>query len=496
MMHKVGLFPQRVATPQIDMKNYFGREKETAEFLRLFQKRTASLVVCQGRRRVGKSTFVSQCAAKANHFFRFEGLPPRAGITRVDQLAAFAERLANQTHAPKLTLESWPQAFGLLASLLPKGDTKIVLLLDEISWMANGDPDFAGHLKAVWDNEFSKFPKLIVVLCGSVSSWIDENILNSTGFVGRCSREFWLQPLTLPNCNQFWGKARERITPAEKLKILSVTGGIPRYLEEINPSLTAEKNIEALCFTKGALLFNEFDQIFHDIFNKRAGTYRTIVETLVEGRRTPADISRALKRGRGGDLTNALHDLSRAGFIHPDTAFNPETGKDDGGIGYRLSDNYLRFYLKYVAPVRGQVEKGLYQWAPLETLRAWDTIMGLQFENLIHQNLDVVLRKIGLENIPVLNAGPYAQTQTQRRKPCQIDLLIRSKQAIYVFETKFRRTIRKTVVEEVKEKVARMKLPHSLSIRTGLIYEGELEDGIREADYFDCLIRFGDLLEP
>ena len=60
-----------------------------------------------------------------------------------EQLAAFAEQLTAQTKLPRMVLETWPQAFQILATALPlKG--KVVLLLDEISWMAAGDKDFAG----------------------------------------------------------------------------------------------------------------------------------------------------------------------------------------------------------------------------------------------------------------------------------------------------------------------------------------------------------------
>jgi hypothetical protein len=360
--------------------------------------------------------------------------------------------------------------------------------------MAIGDPDFAGHLKAAWDNYFSKIRRLVVVLCGSVSSWIEENILNSTGFVGRCSQQFRLEPLALPDCNRFWGKKGARICAAEKLKVLAVTGGIPRYLEEIKLSLTAEQNIEAICFTKGALLFREFDQIFHDIFTRKAATYRDIIHTLLGGRRTVSEISRALKKKPGGILTAALKDLSEAGFIRHDIAFDPMSGKTSSAIGYRLSDNYLRFYLKYIEPAREKIEKGLYHWAPIETLHAWDTIMGLQFENLVLQNVNILMGRIGLANVPVLNAGPFIQTQTQRRKACQVDLLIRTKHSLYVFEIKFRNNIGKNVVEDVQEKVLRMKLPRSISVRTGLIYEGTLDPAISESDYFDFLVPFRDLL--
>jgi uncharacterized protein len=475
------------------MSFYVGRKEETLDFMQLRRKKSSSLVICHGRRRIGKSTFISECARKFDHFLVFEGLPPRRGITKQDQLASFAERLAQQTPLPKVSLDSWPQAFQLLSSVIPSSGWT-VLLLDEISWMAIGDPDFAGHLKSAWDNHFSRRSKLVVVLCGSVSSWIDSNILNNTGFVGRCSRQILLGPLALPDCNLFWRSKKTNAT--EKLKMLSVTGGVPRYLEELDPAQDAEQNIHRMCFEPGSPLFHEFDQIFHDIFSRRATTYREIVNTLVNGRRTVSQISWALKQSRGGNLSAALHDLEQAGFLCGDVSFDLKTGcVRPRSTRYRLSDNYVRFYLRYVAPIKTQIKMGLYRQVPLESFRAWPTIMGLQFENLVLGSFDVVRRELGLERLPVLNAGPYWQNKTQRQQACQIDLLLRTKHSLYVVEVKLRGKIDRSVIGEVREKVRRLKIPGDLSVRTALIYQGELQAGIEEDGYFDFLIPFGELLD-
>ncbi len=470
------------------MDGYIGRSEERQEFRRLLQKKIASLVTVQGRRRIGKSRFIAECAEEADHFLSFMGLPPREDITKQAQLDAFAGQLAKQTKAPKLSLDGWPSAFQLLASQLPVSGT-VVMLLDEISWMAVGDADFAGHLKTAWDMHFSKRQRLVVVLCGSVSSWIEQNILNNTGFVGRCAWQFRLGELSLPECVQFWGKRGARISVAEKLRLLSVTGGVPRYLEEINPARTAEQNIADLCFNPAGMLFNEFDSIFHDIFTRKAETYREIVRTLVAGARSVDQISAELDRARGGSLSASLMDLEQAGFITRDIPFDPETGRSrPRDARYRLSDNYLRFYLKYVDPVKARITKGLMKNTALEKLDAWDTIMGLQFENLVHANLDLLLALIGLDKKLVLNAGPYLQKQTLRRQGCQIDLLIRTRRSLYVFEIKFRKHIAVSIVDEVREKVKRLKLPKGQSVRTGLIYCGDLGPEIDGRDDFDFLV--------
>lgn len=211
---------------------FVGRDQYIRDLKRLMRKKTASLVTCRGRRRIGKSTLIREFGKQAARYLELEGLPPRPGLTNGDQLRNFSRQLASQTDLPELALDSWPQAFQLLASALD--DRWTVVLMDEISWLGGYDPDFPGHLKRAWDGAFKRHAKLILVLCGSVSTWIDANILNSTGFVGRDSWDIVLDELPLYYCDQFWGPARARVAAAEKLTVLSITGGIPRYLEEVS----------------------------------------------------------------------------------------------------------------------------------------------------------------------------------------------------------------------------------------------------------------------
>ena len=161
--------------------------------------------------------------------------------------------------------------------------------------MGDLDPDFLGKLKNTWDLEFSDNPNLILVLCGSVSSWIEKNIINSTGFFGRTTLNLNLNELSISESNQFWNKLGEGVSPYEKFKILSVTGGIPRYLELINPKLSAEENIRSLCFTKQGPLSEEFERIFTDIFGKKSPYYRNIIEKLVDGPHEQTELAQKFK---------------------------------------------------------------------------------------------------------------------------------------------------------------------------------------------------------
>ena len=225
---------------------FVGRKEYLDDLSALWRKSTSSLVACRGRRRIGKSTLIAQFAERtAEAFLSFEGLPPRKGMTNRRQLDNFATSLSRQTNQPRLVLENWQDAFFWLNEAIDNGK-RTVVLLDEISWMGAYDPDFPGYLKSAWDKLLHRHDKLVVVVCGSVSAWIKRNILDNTGFAGRFSRDYILPELPLSACPAFWGPGAERVSSRELFDMLSVTGGIPRYLEEVDPALSADENIRRL----------------------------------------------------------------------------------------------------------------------------------------------------------------------------------------------------------------------------------------------------------
>ena len=218
---------------------FLNRNDEIASLKSLFELNKSSICVCRGRRRIGKSRLIEEFGKHTTHFIPIQGLAPRNGINKKNQLANFGSQLSKHTSLPNFVPDTWDQAFSFLNSVI--GRSKTVVLLDEISWMANGERDFPGLLKIAWDSELSKHPKLILVLCGSVSSWIDKNILKNTGFRGRVSVSLNVQELNLFYCNQFWDSSPGIVSTTEKLKLLSITGGVPKYLEEINTKQSAKK---------------------------------------------------------------------------------------------------------------------------------------------------------------------------------------------------------------------------------------------------------------
>ena len=386
------------------MDGFIGRDSELRQLEDLFDNRTANLVVVKGRRRIGKSRLIQKFASKYT-FYSFMGLNPYKGISAQDQRNEFARRLQELFKFPPLRAEDWGDLFSVLAEQAQNG--RVVILLDEISWMADQSPEFLAKLKVVWDQQFKKNTDLILVLCGSVSSWIEKNIEHSTGYFGRPSLSMVLQQLPLHICKQFWFPYADQVSAFEMYKVLSVTGGVPRYLELINPKKSAEDNIRNLFFSSNSPLIDEFDKIFAEIYSSRNIVYKSIIELLIEGSKTQEDIRLALNIAQSGDFSDYLNDLEVGGFIARDRTWNIMNNRPSNLSHYRLKDNYTRFALRYIIPNIARIKQGLYEERSITSLPGWDIIMGLQFENLVISNYKKVIRLIGLRLEDVLFANPF-----------------------------------------------------------------------------------------
>ncbi len=472
---------------------FVGRNKPLKRLQLLLNKKTASLVVIKGRRRIGKSRLIEEFG-KGKRFLHFTGIPPDKGVTAQDQRNVFASRLGEYCNFPALRSNDWSDLFAMLVDQTRSG--QVIILLDEISWMAMDDPTFLGKLKNAWDMALKKNPQLILILCGSVSVWIEKNILSSTGYFGRIPIKITLDELSLVDCNKLLDAQQFSGTNYEKFQILAITGGVPWYLEQLQPGYTAEQNIKNICFTEGAVLVGEFNDIFHDLFDSKAIIYKEIVKLLANGSLENSEIAELLKYERSGALSNYLAQLTQSKFVTRDKCWSFKSGKYMRLSKYRLSDNYLRFYLKFIEPNVERIERGDCETVYLSGMPGYLTVLGHQFENLVIKNRKSVFKILGLSPSEVLSDNPYFQHKTARQAGCQIDYLIQTRlNTLFVFEIKFSKNIlESSIIAEVKEKIKRLVVPRGFSCVPVLIHVNGVSDAVIDAGYFHKIIDFSQLL--
>jgi len=474
--------------------NFFGRESQLADLQALWGKSVASLCTCRGRRRIGKSTLIERFAALSNaRFIKIEGVKPKPNYDNDSELKAFALQLSAQTGADDTPPSNWLNAFLRLDREI-HDDERTVVLLDEVSWLGYFDEMFADTIKIAWDNYWKKHDRLVVVLCGSVSGWIKENIIDNSAFMGRRSLDMDVRELPLAQCVKFWGNAVGRIDVREIIDVLSVTGGVPRYLEEVDPSLSADENIRRMAFRAKSTLRTDFDEMFLDAITRQPQLSGRVIRCLVGGAMSVTEVARELDMEKGGKISDALELLKEAGLVALDAGRNPETGSRQRERRYRLKDNYSRFYLKYIEPGKDMIDDGSYSFIGLNSLDGWESIMGYAFENLVVNNYPDLIGPLHLGNALIESAAPFRRASSGQGKGMQIDLLLQTRRALYVVEVKRQREIGREVIREVEEKVARIDRPAGKSIRTALVYDGHLAPIVETDNYFDAIVPFRTLL--
>lgn len=474
---------------------FVGRTQELENLSQLWKKRTASLVTCRGRRRIGKSSLIEEFARRSKcRFIEIAGLAPQPKMNNADQLANFAAQLTLQTDLPRsLRFDNWIEAFTYLDFAL-REDVPTVVLLDEASWMGRYDDNFAGSLKTVWDTKLKHHDKLILVICGSVSTWISQNILENSAFAGRLSLNMTIEELPLKSCVEFWGAKKSRLAVKDILDVLAVTGGVPKYLEEIDGSVSADENIRRLCFIPEGALVEEFEQIFSEIFEESAPIKKSILKALSKGSLTAGEIAARVGVERNGHLSRHLKELETGGFIAREGGLNPETDRPLKIETFRIRDNYTRFYLHHIEPRLSAIKAGTFAFSTMNGLEGWQGILGLQFENLIVSHYREILPFLHMGGSLVLSAAPYQKRGTMKEPGVQIDLLLQMKSAAYFIEVKHADRIDVSIEKEMLDKMEKVALVGAKSRRAVLVTAGEVNPRVIENGFFDAIISARELL--
>jgi len=451
------------------------------------------LVVIKGRRRIGKSRLAEEFA-KNKRFLPFSGLAPIEAIDSQHQRNAFAIQLAKNLQLSPLTFLDWSDALNHLSAHLTNEPT--VILFDEISWMGSKDPTFIPKLKVWWDLELQRHPNLTLIFCGSVSRWIEENILKSTAFFGRINLKIDLTELSLSECSEFLRLKGFKGSSYDTYKLLAVTGGVPWYLDQVLPQQTTDENLKRLAFAKDGLFTIEFERIFHDLFDNKGSTYKKIVSLLAEGVKDLGEIRQSLGYAQSGYLSMQMNALIISGFISKHYSWSLKTGKLGKFSLHRLSDNYLRFFIKYIEPNLPKIEKQAYEDLTLSQLPGWEAMMGFQVENLLLKNRIHILKALGLNPADVVADNPYIQQSNTRQKGCKIDYLIQTHaKNLYLCEFKFkRREIGSEIIDSMKEKEMRFSTPRGFAKIPVLFHLGGVSDSVHERQYFYRVIDITDFL--
>lgn len=410
-----------------------GRQREQEELLRRYRREKPEFVAIYGRRRVGKTTLVAE-TFKGKFAFRHAGLSPieqRGRGTMAEQLRHFQHSLQSWGLRDAPRPESWLDAFYLLERLLEQKDdgSRQVIFIDELPWMDTPRSGFVTALEGFWNGWACYRSNVMLIVCGSASSWILDRLINDHGgLYGRVTCEIRLAPFTLRECEQLLGENGVHFSRYDIVQSYMVFGGVPFYMDALDGSLSLAQNIDQLFFANTASLRDEYDRLFASAFSNPR-TMKDIVSLLYtrRGGHTRKEIGAAINLS-GGALTSSLKALIASDFIEKYVPFS--LGRRDAR--YRLKDPFCLFYLHFVANQRkadGQ------WWSHNQATQQVVSWRGLAFENVCFCHVPQIKQALGISGVRT------SQSSWDLRDAdggAQIDLLIeRDDNVVNACEIKF-----------------------------------------------------------
>ncbi|MEM6630328.1 MAG: ATP-binding protein [Bacteroidota bacterium] len=434
------------------MKDLIGREPEIEVLNRIFTSKKSEFLAIYGRRRVGKTFLIREYFDYAFDF-QLTGL---ANASMAQQLLNFQTAMRRSFPAYTGNIPSnWFEAFQELVIQLEQiqENRKKTIFLDELPWLATSRSDFLTALEHFWNSWATTRKDILLITCGSAASWMIHQLLhNKGGLHNRVTERVNMFPFTLRETELMLKAKHSVFNRYQILQLYMVMGGIPFYLDAIDPQKSAAQNIDMLCFQKGALLREEFPHLFSSLY-KNSHRHEAIVTALASKTKglTRYELSKATGISSGGTMSQLLSELEASGFISKYKNFHKKRRQ----ALYRLSDFYSSFFLRFLRGESHFEENTGMNSLDHPTQRAWT---GYAFEQVCLSHIPQIKQALGIKGVASASSSWKSE---RKKKGAQIDLVIdRRDQVINLCEIKFSIhpfTISRSYAEQLRNKIGVFK---------------------------------------
>lgn len=407
-----------------------GRKNEINQLKSIMASKEAEFVVVYGRRRVGK-TFLVNTFFNDSYAFKLTGLAKKS---KRDQLTNFTASLNRYGNGKKFTKpRTWYEAFDKLRELLEANHSKgkRVVFIDELPWIDTRGSNLIPALEHFWNDWAVTQNDMVLIVCGSATSWITCKILkNRGGLHNRVTQKLYIRPFTLAECKEYIHSRGLEMDDKEVAECYMIMGGIPYYLKSLRRGASLAQNVDEMFFAERGRLDDEFDALYNSLFEK-SENYIKVVEALSTKNKglTREEILQATKLEMNGHFSKLLQNLIDCDFIRCYKGFGNKARK---GI-YQLIDPFTLFYYKFIKKF-GHSDKSFWQYQM--GTRQHDTWAGLAFEQLCLNHHQQIEKALGISGI-ITQVYSWT-TPSDAMEKAQIDLIIqRADKVINVCEMKF-----------------------------------------------------------
>lgn len=336
------------------------------EFLRTrYHSGRAELIILYGRRRIGKTYLLQRFLSEVGGLY----LLAEESETILDD---FSERLAEYFNDPFLRenpLKSWGAFFTYLSQ---KSSKRLVVVIDEVQYIAKAHKEFLSVLQKYWDLYLSK-TKIMLILCGSLVSFMEGILSAKSPIYGRRTGAWKVEEMDFFSVKNIISTDLETA-----IRIYSVFGGVPQYWADYNPELDFWDNLRILLLSKGAKYYDEPKYLLKQEL-RDVSRYFSILRAIALGYTRFGQIADKAKI-ETKSLGKYLNVLEEMGYIAEERSI---LGK--GRAVYRIADNLFNFWFRFVYPRKSEIELGFDVVDDIK--KEFDEYVGFIFERITKQLL-------------------------------------------------------------------------------------------------------------
>lgn len=404
-------------------KLFVGREKESQLLKEYLDSEQSEFIAVYGRRRVGK-TFLIQQVIGTDYAFYVAGMN---NVPMAMQIRNFIEGMRSKGARVK-NAKNWLDAFMSLEKFLeslPAG--RKIVFIDEMPWMDTPRSNFISGLEHFWNSWASWRDDIKLIVCGSATSWIINNLIrNRGGLHNRVTHKILLQPFTLRECQQYFSARGFRMSTRQVAECYMVLGGVPFYLSKMNKSEGLSQNIDRLLFAEDGELHDEFLSLYNSLYKNASNHIRIVTALASKGKGlTRQDILDKTKIARNGKFTEMLDELETCGFIRK---YSPPSSD----VLLQLVDPFSLFYFQVMKKAPSGDSN---YWTNCQNSQTYATWSGLAFEMLCINHVEQIKNALGISGV---STNAYLWVAKGSNRNAQIDLVIdRADRTVNLCEMKF-----------------------------------------------------------
>ncbi len=399
----------------------------------------SKLTVLTGRRRIGKTSLILNALKDETVVYLFVGRKSEA-----DLCAGFCSEIERRLEIFVPSISSFVQLFRFL---LEQGKTRTFsLVIDEFQEFMNVNESIFSDIQNYWD-QYRTQTRINFIVSGSVYSLMTKIFQDKQEpLFGRADAMMKLTPFTTATLKEILHDYKPDYTHDELLALYTFTGGIPKYVELLvdNEVLTIENMIRYISQGDSPFL-EEGRNLLIQEFGKKYGTYFSILNAISSGLNTQAQIEAFIgERSIGGQLSKleTVYELIKKR--------RPIFAKEGSQtVRYEVSDNFLRFWFRYIERYRSLVEMSNYEGLAQLIREDYPTYSGLTLELYFKQKLQ--------ETFQYRNIGSWWEAKKNQNEVDIVAITLDGKKAL-VAEVKRQRKNFKPQLLEDKIKVLKTKI--------------------------------------